>query len=239
MITGSSLAEQHFDPAEFDGFVGAHGTPVLWRRARLCPCLDPITGQARASCGFCLEIPGVLWDDGAPVVCFVPSRQQTDVFDQAGKREQGVVLVTFPSGVTPGPYDRLDLPIAEIVVNNERLVRGERDGIGRSRERLRLPPVRIEYLESIVGNDPLADPPADGVLAQWVADADYTLGLDGSITWIGAAGPAVGTLYTVRYIARPAFVCWSPMSRDEGGVKQPYKSLAQRLDFFRQRSVGE
>lgn len=239
MITGSSLAEQHFDPGEFDDFIDAHGTTVLWRKARTCPCLDPVTGQPGPACSFCRELPGVLWDDGTPLVLFVPSRQRTDIFDQGGKRIEGVVTVTFPSDVTPGPLDRLDLPVAEIVVNNERLVRGETDGVGRSRERLRLAPLRIEYVEAIVGADPEADPPLVGELVQYIPEIDFVLGLDGSINWVASAGPPQGATYTVRYVARPAFILWSPMSRDEGGVKQPYRSIAQRLDFFRQPAVGE
>ena len=104
MITGKkALAEQHFDPTEFNDFIDAHGTSALWRRARTCPCLDPLTGQAAAACPFCREMPGTLWDAGTQLVLFVPSRQRTDIFDQGGKRIEGVVLVTFPSTVTPGP----------------------------------------------------------------------------------------------------------------------------------------
>ena len=74
-----------------------------------------------------------------------------------------------------------------------------------------------------------------GVRTQYVLGTDFTLDENNAVLW--ANGPPDGTLYTVRYTARPVYVCWSPESRDEDATKQPYRVIAQRLDFFRQQPV--
>ncbi len=220
--------EDHFDPDEFDAQLEAHGTPALWRRARTCPCVDPDTGAPNIECPYCLDQPGTLWDDGVPITVFAPARRRKDLYNAAGHLLEGVVTLTFPTSVTPGHLDWIELTAAECVVNRETHKRGELDPLGRSAERLRFPDVlAVESIDAIVG----------GVLQTYLPDTEFTVGFDASIQWV--TGPPAQTLYTVRYVARPVYVCWGPESRDEGGAKQPTRCLAQRLDFFRQPVVGE
>lgn len=230
--------EQHFDPEEFDSFIAAHGSDAVWRRARTCPCLDASTRQPSVACPFCRDWPGILWDAGTELRILAPNRQRRDEYEQPGLVERGMLFLTFPSragtgpdaiSVTPGHLDRIDLSgAAEMVVNDEVHVRGDVDPGGRSTERLRLhPSLAVEFCEAIVG----------GTLTTFVEGTAFTVATNGAITWI--SGPPNGTQYTLRYRARPSFVVWSPMSRDEGGTKQPYRVLAQRLDFWRRQVVGE
>jgi len=230
-------AEEHFDPAEFDAFLLSHGTPAVWRKARTCPCLDPTSGQANINCPFCRDYPGLVWDAGVPITILAPGRARRDQYDQLGMWMQGMVTLTFPSTVTPGHQDQVEFLAAELVVNNERHTRGDPDPLGRSTERLRFPtPLNIEFCEAIVGADPDG---RGGTLIQYGFFGDFTVSDAGTIDWVAGHGPAVGLTYTMRYTARPVYVCWSPMSRDEHATKQPYRVLAQRLDFFRQPVVGE
>jgi len=225
----TALAE-HFDPAEFDALIADHGTPVLWRRALVCPCQNLNSNAPDVTCPFCQPYSGLLWDDGVPLVLLAPGRNRRDVFDEAGMFMQGMVWITFPSTVTPGHLDQVVFAVAELTVNNERHIRGDTDKLGRPTERLRMPIVlSVDWVAAIVGGD----------LARFVEGTDFTLGLDGSVLWVDAGhGPPTGVQYTVRYRARPHYVIWSPQSRDEHATKQPYKTMAQRLDFFRQPAVG-
>ena len=229
MIAGVRGDEEHFDAARFDAEIEAHGTQALWRKARTCPCRLEHTDQPDPTCPFCVE--GIIWDAGTPVKILATARKRRDHYDVAGMWMGGMITLTFPSTVTPGHYDRFNLLNAEMVVNNERHTRGEVDRLGRSKERLRLDPVSaeaIEYCEAIEGD----------TLRSYVQPADFSMGEDAVINWAGGHGPGEGVEYTLRYRARPAYVVWSPQSRDEGGTRLQYRADAQRLDFFKPRVVG-
>lgn len=146
---------------------------------------------------------------------------------------QGLVYLTFRSGIRPGHLDRVDFLSAEMVITNEILERGATNKQGASLERLRFgsSAIAVERCSAIEGT------PA--ALVEYVQGVDFTLGSDGSITWGIGDTPSDGVQYGLRYRARPSFVIWSPSSRDEATNKMPYRSLAQRLDFFAQRAVGE
>ncbi|GEM_PF-6979308 len=225
MITTDTA--QHFDAAEFDAALEEHGTEVLWRKARTCPCMGERTGQPEIDCPHCDE--GILWDDGELIIVLAPGRQRRDEYDQAGMWMQGMLTITFPSTLTPGHLDRIEFQNAVMVVNSERLVRGRVDKLGRSKERVRFRhALSVEYCESIEGND----------LRQWQTPLDYEVNERGDVSWAAGRGPANGSVYTMRYMARPTYLAWSPQSRDEGQAKMPYRCMAQRLDFFARASVG-
>lgn len=222
MIETRGSEGPHFDAAEFDAFIEAHGTPALWRKARTCPCIDPLTGQATIGCPVCGDL-GVNWDAGAPCKILAAGRERRDTYDVVGAWMQGMFQATFPSTITPGHLDMIEFTAAVMVVNNERLTRGAADKLGRSRERCRVRPViEVEYAEAIVA----------GVLERYFPVLDFTIDQAAVITWGAGRGPSVETQYTLRYVARPNFVVWAPKSRDEGGTRQPYRALLQRLDFY-------
>ena len=221
---------QHFDPEAFDALVERHGTPTLWRRARTCPCLSADTGAPRIVCPFCVDMPGILWDAGTDIKILAAGRSRRDDHEDFGLRLQGFTSFSFPSTVTPGHLDRIDLLAGRMVINDERHVRGDLDKAGRSRERLRVyPAYSVEFCEAIIGTD----------LVQYTVGTDFAVDLAGDILWVDGRGPAEGGQYTMRYVVRPTFVCWSPISRDEYGNKQPYRVTVQRLDFFTRKAVGE
>lgn len=217
---------EHFAAAEFDGLLADHGTPVLWRKMRGCPCFDPRSGQAELDCPFCEN--GILWDAGSQVTLLAPGRSRKDSYEDVGLLMQGMVTLTFPSSFTPGHLDRLDFLAAEMVVNQERHQRGAVDRTSASKERLRLTPVSVESIEAIVAN----------VLTAYTSPAHYAVNGAGTITWVTGQGPPNGAQYVVRYRARASYVVWSPQSRDEHAQKMPYRAMAQRLDFFWRPAVG-
>lgn len=223
-IESSGGPEEHFDPALFDGELEAHGTPARWRKARLCPCLNPTTGAPDPNCRFCAGYPGVVWDDAGELRVLAFARRRQDLYDQNGHLLKGVVTLTFPSTVVPSHLDQIELTAAVIVVNTEKHVRGQVDPSERSTERLRMPSVlAIEFCEAIVAGD----------LVRYVEGTDFLRTDSNGLIW-APSGPPADTLYTVRYTARPTYICWSPESRDENGGRQPYRCMAQRLDFFNQ-----
>lgn len=221
-ITTLPSAVEHFDAAEFDQFLADHGTPALWRKATACPCRDPRTGHVEIDCPYCDHGLGILWDAGSPITVLAPGRQRRDDYDQTGAWMQGMVMLTFPSTLTPGHLDLIELMAAVMVVDNERLVRGAVDRLGRSQERVRLPhPLALERCAAVVG----------GALVDYKPDTDVFVDWAGTVHWYGASPPDQ-TPYTLRYTARPSYVVWSPQSRDEAGATMPFRAMSQRLDFF-------
>lgn len=230
MITGAAAHGGHFRAPDFDAEITAHGTPARWRRARMCPCFNPATGHPAIDCGVCTE--GLLWDDGELVRILAASRRREDVYDAAGQRMEGMCVFTFPTGLTPGHLDRIELTAAVMTVNNELHIRGQVDKATppRSTERLRIAPaLEIEFCEAIL----------DGVRTGYTFFEDFTVDAAGAITWQPGHGPAAGTRYSMRYTTRPTYLVWSPQSRDEGGARMPYRARAQRYDFFNRKAVGE
>lgn len=219
---------EHFDAAEFDELIAQNGTPAIWRRARTCPCLHPVSRQADINCAYCRDYPGLLWGPGIDITILLPGRQRSDRDGQAGSWMEGFSTVTFPSTANPGHLDRIELTAAEMVVNGEQLIRGDVDPQGRSLERLRLAPIEVEFCDAIVA----------GLLQPFTPGVDFSVGDDRVVSWAAPSPLPDGTLYTLRYRARATYVLWSPMSRDEGGAKQPYRVQAQRLDFFRMPAAG-
>jgi len=233
-ITGASAAaaiETHFDPVEFDDAVASHGTPVVVRRAVTCPCFDQTTGHSQTDCPFCERGFGILWDDGYLAKILAPGRPRRDDYDAIGFSLNGMITLTFPSTVTPGHLDLVELMVAEMVVNRELLTRDAVNKLERSTERLRFRQViTVEKIVAIVG----------GVLEEYHVPADFSIRADASVQWVDAMhGPPPEIQYSVRYRARPSYVVLSPRSRDVGGQKMPYRCEAMRLDFFEKPAVGE
>lgn len=218
----------HFNSALFDDEIAAHGARALWRRASVCPCLDPVRGVWRADCPYCRD--GTLYDLGSEIRVIAASRSRRDEVDVIGRRMEGRLTLTFPSTVLPGHFDLVTLLDAEMVVDNEFLTRGEVDRLGRSRERTRMPVVRVERCAVIQPDDSLLF---------FEEGADFTIANGSEVAWVVGRGPAADSRYALRYVARPTFIVWSPMSRDEGGNRQPYRVEAQRFDFWRRDSVGD
>lgn len=202
----------HFDPNEFAEAIRTHGHRARIRPRRACPCGDPVTGQPRQDCGSCDN--GNLWGDGDEDFVLAPGRKRGDIYDPIGLYMNGMLMLTFRPERTPGHLDRVDLLDAEMIVTQERHAVG--DGKERARHR---PVLRIEAVDWWNGSAAVSLDPA--VL---------TVDGDGWFTWIESPPP--GAPYTLRYATRPAYVVMSPQSRDEGGTKQPYRALCQRLDFF-------
>lgn len=230
MITGDVGHDGHLNAGDFDAEIAAHGTPALWRAMRLCPCTEENTGHPSLDCPVC-GAEGVNWAAGTPVTILSMKRSRDEVYDATGQRMDGLVNLTFATGISPGHLDRIELQVAVMPVNNERHVRGAtRKPGGPSTERLRIyPALSIDFCEAIVA----------GALVQYEVDTDFTVDPDGAIQWLPGRGPANGTAYTMRYTVRPTFLCWAPTSRDEGGQRMPYTCRAQRYDFYRPKAVGD
>jgi len=228
----TSLQHTRFDPARFNEEIAAHGSKMLWRKALPCPCMNPRSGHADPGCPLC-DALAVIWDAGTEITVLAPGRRRDDRYDVAGSWLEGFVQLTFPSTLSPGHFDRIDSLVGVMVVNNEFHVRGATNKLGHSTERLRLGAqvIDVEFCGRV--NDA-----GDG-LVRYEVPTDFVVGFDGSILWEPGHGPAADTQYSLRYTARPSWVCWSPRERDEAGQKLPYPVSAQRLDFFRRPGVGE
>lgn len=204
----------HFDAARFDRLIAHHGTPAVVRPARMCPCYDE-TGHPRRLCPHCDGL-GIAWGPAMNAMVLLPGRSRRDQYDWMGYQLQGITHMTVQTELTPAHYDLIELTAAEMIVTRERAVwRG-------APVRLRMPTVlRVEAVLWL-----------DGIT---LVDAAPQAVVDGKIT-LDSSVPT-GAQITVRYAARPAYVVISPIEREEGGVRMPYRALVQRLDFWSERSV--
>jgi len=214
----------HFDPLEFDGAIETNGTPAEWRRATRCPCVDSSTGAYQLDCPYHAVGLGVVWGDPEEIKVLMPGRTDRFTAEMAGGVEMGGSMMVVKSTMTPSHADRIDLMAAEFTTSGEIFTVGDVNKLGHSKERLRFNPIELEYATAIVA----------GQLVTYVFP-QVVVGDDGVITWDG--GPPQGTQYSVRYRGRPAYVCWSPQSRDENAQKMPYRVAVKRLDSFEQRVV--
>lgn len=223
---------ERFNSKNFDVEIEAHGTCVLWRRSRTCPCISR-AGDPDPNCPLCLDYPGIVWDDGSEISVIAPGRKRDDRYGEAGYWMEGMVQLTFPTCVTPGHLDRLEFKVGVMVIQNELHVRGEVDPLGRSLERLRFRhALEVEFCGARTGTAP------NYVLTEYASPDDFSIAAGGAIEWVAGHGPGANVQYSMRYTARPTFLLLSPMSRDEAGNRQPYRAIAKRLDFFDRPAVG-
>lgn len=220
MAVTTALPHQDFDAAAFDEEIQTHGIAANLRQALTCPCHLDDSRQPKVDCDVCEN--GIVWGTGIPVDVLIPGRQRKDEYQDLGMWMQGMTYLTMRSTRTPGHLDRVDLLEAEMVVNAELHRVGETKKSGESTERLRL--YNWVRMERVILLDDA------GNIADQVEGTHYSVDANGVITWLVAPDP--GKQYSLRYVARPSYVIWSPQSRDEAGEKMPYKSLVQRLDFF-------
>ena len=242
----TDLGGLHIDPQELSELIVDHGQGCELRRAQLCPCIRPETGQPRGNCPSCrglrfLHPTGDTYREG--MVALILSQQLQREFRNAGVLVTGTVRVLFPLGVLPGEGDLL-LPDQEEHVVHERLIRDDRpvrDSIVRSRETSasQAAPKTVPFRERLLYPD------LTMVESVWYWDDgegrsfeateghDYKPGFpDGVVRWHPGRGPKAGEAYSVRYRAPAAYMLEpaQPMFRSEHNSVFPYSVTAQRLD---------
>ena len=102
-----------FSPARFDALLapqGGLGQAVIWRRASLCPCRDPLSGQPEPGCPQCAG-RGQFWGRGIAAHTGVSSQRQLRAWLDSGEIEVGDQVLTVPGASPLYAVGELDLII--------------------------------------------------------------------------------------------------------------------------------
>ena len=197
------------------------GIATRVRRGSVCICLDKETNQAN---GFCVLCSG--WGHYYP-----PDRDIPDLkviwqghsaqaqMEQAGILTPGQIQVTWPHHTPLGYGDIFVHPKAEGVESSTLLVRGEVDPDGNSLERTRF--------DLVTGVEQVRAGPT-----VYLEGVDWQLAADGrTLEWLGAAEPAAGDRYSIRYRYRVQYIMDGAQQRerhDDGSL--PWMATVTRLD---------
>lgn len=242
------------DPALIDLMIERDGTCGEYRRATLCPCVQPDTRTPRGDCPTCRGVGWLYPQTGrCPMKALAGSRETTARLMAAGHLLSGDLVATFPTRLgLPGMRD-LWLPNGETHRVREshryrfREYRPEAQseieqdlGFVRTlplpptvpreqlNEQLRYPEVQL--VERVSWFDSPDAAPADRTLVVGVPGIDYDI-VDGTVRF-KARSPEPGATYVVEYVAPACYVVANalPVFRHVTGHQQPYRTAMNRMD---------
>lgn len=132
------LAEEHaelntlkgradFKPEEFERVLQQHGKRMAWRKAMICPCLNPKTGQAKVDCENC-DTSGFIYVDKINVrALMLRFEKTTRIYEKFGLWVSGEAEVTIEQQYRLGYRDSLELT-DDMMNFNEIIKKGDRHG---------------------------------------------------------------------------------------------------------------
>lgn len=208
-----------FNEARFNRHIENMGQKVLWRRAFVCPCVNPQSGQHDTACPHCRG-KGRLYEAPQETVCGIAGQKTQNEWAKLGQFTPGDVVVTIPGSSamwdSAGNLDRVTLRNA-IDKFTATLTRG---GPG---ELLLFQP---ERLERVMWRHPQTKALVEGGLPKVEAD--------GKLTW-GDRAPPPGTTYSLtgrRYSEYHVFGDM-PSNRNmhQGSKRLPKLVVLRRYDL--------
>jgi hypothetical protein len=226
----AALETRHFDPAEFNALIEAHGADAQLRIAHRCGCWDANTGRPDPACISCYPY-GYLYDPVTTVKVWGPNRKGLRHYLKEGTVEVGDAFFTFKTGMQPTHYSRIVLPLSTLTVDDI-LTKGSEDrirwawvlAVQGAKYNVRNPPTGSPYT-----TDPVALQ-IEGVGTPPPVDPDIAIS-GNTITWLKQNLPD-GTRYVVRFDTYAEYSVWEPQDRNEGGLAMPYRYLCKRLDYL-------
>lgn len=233
MAIKGALAHETLNPEDFDEELQAHGIDITLRRGIKCPCAPEESGAPDPACNIC-DGWGYTWDSGVPVRAFGPNRRINRIYEEAGSIDLADAYFTFITGTFVSHYDRILLPI-ENIIYSEIFTKGKVNALtGATKEKSRF--TKIELVERAVWSErnPATGHPYQYVLHELADGTDFRIDDGNTVVWLGTANqPPSGVRYSIRYRTHSEYLLWAPRGRAEGSVNFPYQYLAKRLDFIR------
>lgn len=203
------------DPAAFNQFLNGIGQNFAWRKAFVCPCVDPATNAPQMSCPHC-HGKGVVWAAAVQGVAGVPSQKVQREFAKLGQWESGDMMLTVGS----------DSPLYAI---------GERDRVTQLNGD---DPFSINLRKG--HNDKLPWTVKKISRVFWLAGAAIVEGgipaqqPDGTLVFSTGAPPA-GAAYSVTGTKYSEYFVFQEFPADRGhhfGVALPLRVQLRRFDLF-------
>lgn len=191
-----------FKPQEFERVIAQHGKYVTWKKALLCPCINPTTGQVLLDCTDC-DGSGYVYVDPIDVQAHMVSFDaNTRIYEKFGMWLEGNVMVTVLPQYRLGYRDSIEMKDA-LMSFNEVLKKGNRRGI-----RSKLPSgvdsarYRIVNVTKLVYHGESA-----GSFSTLECGFHFEVDDNGWIKWLNAGDALIpdGTVFSVHYDFHPVF----------------------------------
>jgi len=195
------------------------GTPIEFYKAFACPCQTKTIRSPRFSCEFC-EGLGFQYSEAIPLRVMITRRRVDKKHFIAGELDEGFAWATFPKDVYPAEADRIKVLSETVVVNNSVIIKGDKDHLGNSIERVR-------FME-ILSIEDLRD-----LKRVYTEGSDFEIMNKRYINWL-SDGPDEGDSYSIRYRVNPEYLIWmnEPSVRMPSNVPFPYRCQIRRLDYI-------
>lgn len=211
-----------FSPALFDALLspGGVGQNALWRRASLCPCRDPYSGQAEQGCPQCAG-RGVSWGQGSAVHAGVVGQKSARRLLDATQIENGDQLLSVPGASPLRDAGEFDLVVMLDSSKPYALVL-QRDGTEK------VDP-STHSIERCFWLNPGDRAEVEGGIPS-VAPGT------GALSWADpATAPPMGVQFSLRGRRRPTYFVFGTMPQDRahgGGLPLPRKIVVRLFDLF-------
>ena len=202
--------------AKFNGLLNSIGQTFGWRKAYACPCVNPNSGAASASCPHCGG-KGRLWDASIEGRAGIVGRDQMKDFATFGVLDAGDIMLSIPSDsplYVIGQYDRVSAKDRSEPFSLT-MVRGRND-------LMRLPAVSLErafWLDS----------------AKAIQESDVpAVGVGGVLSW-GDNPPPAGATYSLTGRRTPEYFVYQELPADRPmhfGEPLPRRVVLRKFDLY-------
>jgi hypothetical protein len=200
----------------FNDHLATMGQDFLWRKASMCPCVNPHSGAAKPNCPICSG-KGRSWANPVSVKAGMASERVLRQWAQFGRYEAGDAILSVPESsllYDAGQFDRITMLNATDPFSLV-LVRGQNDKIN-------FPVNSIGRVYWIINNSAVVE---GGI---------PTVDNNGQLSW-AAGAPPVGTQYSISGTRYSEYFVWDEMPGDRKhhyGARLPRKLVARRFDLF-------
>lgn len=227
----------NFRPEEFHRTLLQHGKRIVWRKAMLCPCLNPDSDQSDLGCTVC-DGSGFFYVDPIEIqALMLGSDKTTRMYEKFGLWESGTVAVTVQPNYRLGYRDSLEM-VDDLMNFNELLAKNDRHGLrsvlpdGHDAARY-----RIAQLTKMIAK-------VNDQIATLEPGVHYNINDSGHIVWTHAGNQLVsdGTVVSVHYDHHPVWVVTSHPHAQRSDIdafkKQPEEvvglplQMSAQLDFL-------
>ena len=205
-----------FNVERFNDHLSVMGQDFLWRKASMCPCVNPNSGAAKPNCPLCGG-KGRSWAAPVKAKAGMASERVLRQWAQFGQFEAGDAVLSVPENsplYEAGQFDRVTMLNATDRFSLV-LIRGQND-------RINFPVRTIERVYWIGASDTITEgkiPAIDG---------------SGQLSWTSGSPPS-GTQYSISGVRYSEYFVWDDLPGDRNhhyGARLPRKMVVRRFDLF-------
>ena len=210
------MFDMEFNAEWFNDHLASMGQDFLWRKASMCPCVNPHSGAAKPGCLLCSG-KGRSWANPVQVKAGMASERVLRQWAQFGRFEAGDAVLSVPENsllYDAGQFDRITVLNATDPFSLV-LAHGQND-------RINFPVQSISRVYLIGLNNTVVEGGIPVITS------------DGQLSWTIDA-PPVGVQYSISGTRYSEYFVWDELPGDRKhhyGARLPRKLVARRFDLF-------